>query len=371
MRKKLSTLKLYIIILSLTWSVSGIYGVLSSFEIKGLLFYLSMTSWTFLSFIFLFKKYKPFVRISHISADSILLSTKFISNNEILKAFEINSLEKVLFTLKSPEFDYSTSFLRGGIILKTFYDSYLIDRIDMDFINKRKVRYLKKTWLYKAILYLLLLFPAGAPVISYSFEIDNLVYVSIMVIALFFIALRIIPSFYLGIRLEHRKLPLSDSELCEFKKICIIEGFALSDRLAIIPFRKQSYLDGLAVDLFFKKFIVLNPRLFALGSTDYLRFVLFHELSHIKHHDGSGAIVIPAVIILIDSLIPIVNTPLASYLPYYDYILIGAAAAYFIFALIKRRNIENRADKYGMGRIGQSGVASIYRELGIDLIKKA
>lgn len=367
MKRRLSSLKMYIVLISLLWSISAIYGILNSFEIKGIVFDFATVILTLLSFIYLYKKYNPVMIESIILKDCIQLSSRKIHQHEILKAIAVGPLEKIFFTIKSPKFDYSTSFLSKGIIIKTLYDSYLIDNIDNNFTYNKKTELQKNTNLNYILLCLLSLYPICAPIISYYLEIDSLLYVLLMAVFLFLIVFRILPPFYLGTKIDVKDLPLSDIEKMEFKSINIIEGFVLSDKLSVIPLRKQQYLDGLAVDLFLKKYIVLNPRLFSLGSADYQRFVLFHELCHIKHHDSSRNIILPIGLILIDLLISLFEIPLGVYITYYDYIFIGVAFLCFLIAVLKRKKIEQRADKYGIERIGKDALENIHSELGINL----
>jgi Zn-dependent protease with chaperone function len=240
------------------------------------------------------------------------------------------------------------------------------------FLESITVRKIKSTQNGITLFYILLLFPLYALAVNYITRIDHIVFVLIMVLFVL-ILFRFLSPFYLGRRIGLEELPVSKAEHEHFKSITIIEGFAMADRIMAVPFKKSTYLDGLAIDMLFKRYIILNPRLFALGSRDYLRFVLFHELCHIKHHDSSGSFAIPMAIVLsclIMSLIPGGIEFAENYLSYLDYIAAGIILIYLTTSLLRRRGIEKRADKYGIKSIGDEGVLRVYNQLGYKLVGK-
>lgn len=371
MKNKLSTLKLNIIICLFIWLMSAAYGILDSLNVGTPLTLTFMVLLSILSSFLLYKRYRPFIKESTVYEDRIECGDRQLFQGNVIKAFELNSAEKVLFSLISPDFDYSTGLLNKGLLIRARYDSYLIDNVDGTFVDYKKVRRISGKS-YAALFYCALCFPILAMASSSYFKIDALVYVSVIIIFLFIVILRLFPAFYLGKSICASDLPLSGEELREFKHITIIEGFMLSDKLSIIPFQKPIRLDGLTIDILFRRYIVLNPRLFAWGSYDYLRFVLFHELCHVKHHDSSRVFFTALFFAVLDLIIPILP-PLyglaEKYFPYYDYVIGGACILYLLFVAIRKKKVEDRADRAGVSAIGKDGVDRVYEELNIDLTK--
>jgi hypothetical protein len=323
--------------------------------------------------VLLFIRYNPSVRVGAYCRNYVICGGNYLFEDQIAEAFEVNFLEKCLFILINPKFDYSTSYSGRGMIVKTHYESYLIDRTMGAFAMNRNIRTVREGLWYITAFQLIALFGTAAPFLSIWAGIDTIIYSTLMVVFIFLVLFRTIPPFYLGKPLSFEELPLCGDECQRFKKIHIIKGFALSDRLAVIPFKKASHLDGLAVDLLFKRYIVLNPRLFSLGSRDYLRFVLFHELAHIKHHDGADVLLAAGLLSTLDFLIPHlpggVSSFLTTHIPFYDYIIMGLMTLYLVFALVRRRSIEKRADRSGVECIGKDGEERVQEKLGINLLK--
>lgn len=367
MDRKISTTKLNTFIFLFIWLIFAVLGILKSFEVKDFSLWGIFIACTIILSIILYRKFRPKVYASRFSENSILLDKKAIYGYQILNVYETGPLGKILFALKNPTLDFTSSFYSRGLVLKTMYDSYLVNDIRRACLDEKRVA--KKTNMEGEIFlfYILCILPFLLYFLSICFGIDTLLYVLAELLFIFVFLLRFMPPFYLGEKLDLSKLPLSKNEAFEFTRISIIKGFILSDRLLVPPSKKRSYLDGLAVDLIFKKYIIINPRLFALGSSSYLRFVLFHELCHIKHHDGSRAVIVPALLVALDLLFSLLPSDIANYLPYYDCIFFGAAGIYLAYIFLTRRNIETRADSYGIERIGHEGVSSIKNELGIDI----
>lgn len=353
----------YNIIFSLSiWSLSSVYCILESCQVHGLVFYLIFFASLATIPVLLYRRYKPTKSDINISEDSILLGDKYIGEGQVIEAFEVNLFEKTAFAIKSPESDYSRNLLKTGLVVKTIYDTVLIDDINDVFSSKR----LKKTVFKSSQIisyYILSVLPVILTAVSPILNIDPILWAVLMMVFIFFYIMRYIPAVHLGEKIDTFRLPLKHDELLEFKGIKIISGFILSDRLSVIPFTKPLRLEGLAVSIPFKKTIVLNTRLFHLCSDDYTRFVLFHELSHIKHHDGLDAIIVPIVLILADTA--------ASFIPwipvYFEYILLAAAAIYIFTAAVIRKRIEKRADSDAVLRIGEDGVSRIYNTLGFNI----
>jgi len=374
MDKKISILRLNILIWLLLWSLAGIYGVLDSFKIGGLLFGLLFAILSILMLLLVFKKYNPFIKECRTDSSFVLCQNKYIFPGEVIKSYEVNLLEKSLFIIKSPDFDYTTQFMKNGLLLKTNFDSYLIDNADGVLTHVKKSRLAENKKTHVIVFYLLVFLPITAIAYLQYIGVDAIFNAAAIMAFIYVIILQLVPPFYLGRKIDVLTLPLSIDEVKKFKNITIIEGFALSDRLSVNPFKKAVHLDGLAIDIIFKKFIILNPRLFTMGSKDYLKFVLFHELSHIEHHDSSSVVMFCGSIGLLDltiSLLPkSVYMLIQERLPYYDYILGGITLLYLAIVLIRRKKVELRADKSGIEAIGPEGVARVYRDGGIDLIKR-
>lgn len=367
MNKRISTTKLNILVLSYLIALSAIYSIFVSFDLKGFVFFSLIALFASSTFILFYRKYKPFVKEIRFNGNSFFMDGKYFYDYQIIGIYEIGPAGKALFTLRSPHLDFTSSFLSKGLILKTMHDSIMIDDIDREYINKKRISRRFNIKLDGIIFYLLSLLPFVILYRCIKTGIDPIWYAFAVLVFLFVAVLRFLPPFYLGSVIDHSSLPLNHSELMEFKKTTIIKGFVLTDKLSVLPFSKRTYLDGLAVDIFLKRYIVLNPRLFVLGSDDYLRFVLFHELCHIKHHDGSMGVIIPSVLVVLDIILSIFPSGVTDNIPYFDYIILAAAALYVLFSIKNRKNIEKRADTYGMNRIGKSSVENIHRELGIDL----
>jgi len=374
MKLKLNTLKIHITIFLIQWSVLGTASTLLQFQLKGAAFYFPQALLSLLLIFLICKRYKPTLGGINKDVCNITCGDIHIGSHELLKAFEVTSLEKIIFTMISPEYTFCSSLYSKGIILKTRYGSYLIDDCPLDFLEYKKVRRIKNKLYPLALFYLLLVLPLAAQIFWNPINIDLLFYSSISMLILIIGITRFFPPFYMSTVIPCEKLPLSQAELNEFSGITIVEGFVLSDKLAIIPFKKQTRLDGLAADVLFKKYIVLNPRLFALDSKDYLRFVLFHELCHIKHHDSLWVLIVTALLGFIEIMIyllPLESSSLIfSGFLYHDYIVPGIATLYFLISIIRRKKIEYRADAYGLERIGDMGIKSVYSKLGYDLQKR-
>ena len=372
MKRQLSIIKLNIIIVLFLWGVLAAFGILKSFDISRILFSIILIIYTFCLLILLCIKYKPFVKKAKINNNNIVFHSKYLDAADMLHVFEVNPVEKILFILKSPQFDYSSSFFNKGLILKTLYDSYLIDDTsDYYYINTKKIRKVKYRLLSLLLLfYTIVLIPVISCFAALYIGLDPMIYVTLAIVIIYIVLIRFIPIFYLGTKLDCEFLPLAKDEVNKFKNIVLIKGFIFSDRLSIIPFKKFSYLDGLAINIFFKKYIILNPRLFTYGCDDYLRFVLFHELCHIEHHDGSDAILVTIFIFLLELIINFssnICTFIESNVPFYDYILGTFILLYFILSFWRRKKIESRADRYAITIIGIDAVARIYELTNIKL----
>lgn len=367
MKKKLSVLKINIILSLFIWIAAGSYSLLCDFDIQGYVFFALWFLTACLGILLLYKRYFPFLNNVSVDDNFIFFSDKYVYPQEIIKVYEVTPLEKLFFVLKSPEFDYTSTFLGRGLVVKTLYDSYLIDNISSSLIEHRKStrRAAKKSSV--TIFYLF----SFLPVLLGAFKQDYLEYVSIAGLLVYLVILRLFPPFYLSKEIDPNTLPLSTNEVKEFKGITILEGFVFSDRLSTIPFKKHAYLDGLAIDIVFKKYIILNPRIFASGSEDYVRFVLFHELCHIKKHDSSGILLTLSSLTAIDIIFPFLPAKgiyaFNAVLPYYEYFLTAAAVLYILIVVIKNKHREKRADKYGLQAIGAEGCMRIYEKMGISL----
>lgn len=371
MKSKISLLKLNIIISMFLWCVTGTCCILYSFKVGGTAFYLSMAVSAVLSSIVLYREYTPFI-YSYKQYDTLLLfGSRQVYPGDIIRVIELTPLEKILFAVKSPEYDYSKYFFKKGLLLKTHYDSYLVDYYSSTLINSKKLRTVSGKPSTLILFYLFSILPTSLVFTGFHSMIDPLIYPVLMFITIFVIGFRFLPPFYLGTKIDINTLPLSLQELGEFKKITVIEGFLLSDKISVIPFKKPVRLEGLAVDILFRKYIILNPRLFSWGSDDYLRFVLFHELSHIKHHDSSKVFIAAAIISLLDLAISILPPGISSIIydtfPYYEYILFVIAALYIITIIIKRKKVEQRADRAGIQAIGDGGIERVFEKTGINL----
>lgn len=369
MDKKISICKLNILLISSLWSIITLYGIFSEFGVQGFMLYMAVGFLSAVLFICLYRKLKPLIKKLDIYEDSMAADGMTVSFSNITGIYEVGPVGKMLFAVKSPEYDYTTSLCSKGIVIRTLYGSILADDFDLNHTCRIKRHINIKSQII--FVYLISSIPVIISFISYGLSIEPLWYVLSMFVFVFIVLLRLTPLFYLGQKLDPFMLPLRHDEALEFRRICLIKGFILSDRLPVIPFRRNSKLDGLAFNIFFKKYIILNSRLFLLGSEDYLRFVLFHELSHIKHHDGTGAIAVPVIIAAIDFFLSVLSLDLGILDPYYDYILLGIAAIYIAYTVLTRKKIEKRADRYGISRIGDIGLENIKKDLGIDLKHRA
>jgi Zn-dependent protease with chaperone function len=372
--RKISTLRLNVILFLSVWGLCCIYGILSSLELScTLLKIVLIISVIVLPILFRhiygLSKHRAIILEGYIKFGDNM----YIGFDEILSVYEVLPLEKALYTIKSPSSDYSEKFFRNGLIIKTMFDSFLIDDPADKYIDKKKVRKVNKGCYNLVIFYALLLFPPLSATISLYAKIDPIIYAAIIVLFIFLGVMRFIPAFYLGSKIDAADLHVTEDEAKVLENIVIIKGFVFTDMYSTVPFYRAQHLDGLAVDGIVRKYIVLNPRLFEYNCKDYLRFVLFHELSHIKHHDGAGAFAVPVFIIaaslILSSLSPNIQWISNVVLPYSDYILLGIAAAYFVVSLLRRKKIEKRADMQGIFSIGAEGVERIRSELGIDLLK--
>jgi hypothetical protein len=139
MRGKYSVLKLNIIVILFFWSQSMMYGILRSFDIGGLLSYCVLAAFAVLSVLFLCKRYKPFIKTPGILESSLLLDEKYVFDNQIIHAYEVGLLGRILFAVKNPDGDYSSKLFARGIIIKTLYETYLMNDFKAEFIEYKKI----------------------------------------------------------------------------------------------------------------------------------------------------------------------------------------------------------------------------------------
>jgi hypothetical protein len=169
MNKAYSNLKLNIIFISFIWSMSGLFGILKSLDTSGLLFYIPVITGGLLSIVFLFKRYNPYIKAAQILVDSITLGETQIFHYQIIRAYEVGLLGKLIFALKCPKNDYCACIFKKGIIIKTLYDGYMIDDTGLHFTEVKKSVKDKSKWPGNVLFYILLL-PVALPFISCALQ---------------------------------------------------------------------------------------------------------------------------------------------------------------------------------------------------------
>jgi hypothetical protein len=356
-----------LILILLVYGLSSIYGLLVSFEIIGYWLYIILVLSLGILFRFLYLKYKPNKSDVGMYTTFFTLEGRIIDQSDILATYEITPIEKLLFATKSPKNNFSSSYNNKGLIVRTVQESFLIDCMDADFLEVKKRRKVKHSNIYVFLYYIFLLLPLAVLLLFNYFNIDPIIWAGICFVFIFIVVARIMPPFFLGKRVDVKGLPLYDKERDEFKGITVIEGFVFSDRLSVIPFRKAAKLDGLAINLLFKKYIILNPRIYYVDSIDlnYARFVIFHELGHIKHRDGLDAFIVVISLLVLDLVLTMLPYDILHFMPYLEYIILAFAVIFLLISVMRRKKVEKRADAFALKCIGEQAADKIYERYGI------
>ena len=308
-----------LILILLVYGLSSIYGLLVSFEIIGYWLYIILVLSLGILFRFLYLKYKPNKSDVGMYTTFFTLEGRIIDQSDILATYEITPIEKLLFATKSPKNNFSSSYNNKGLIVRTVQESFLIDCMDADFLEVKKRRKVKHSNIYVFLYYIFLLLPLAVLLLFNYFNIDPIIWAGICFVFIFIVVARIMPPFFLGI------------------------------------------------NLLFKKYIILNPRIYYVDSIDlnYARFVIFHELGHIKHRDGLDAFIVVISLLVLDLVLTMLPYDILHFMPYLEYIILAFAVIFLLIAVMRRKKVEKRADAFALKCIGEQAADKIYERYGI------
>lgn len=296
------------------------------------------------------------------------LGAEAVVFRHVRKAYELGPLQKFLLSFCfQKKHVYTNSLFGNGLLLRLNSNSYYV----VDYVKippDTPVKFIRGLAKNRLLNYLILLIIPALPILLVILALEG-VSPLLLLLLILFILKEMLNAYYMSFLFSER-LDLSEIEAMklhdeglekDLKNVTLLKGLIP----AALPGR---IVNGLTLNLLFRKYIILNFSIMEHSDGDVRDYVFYHELGHVKmNHGVLYPFFTPLLIIFILLSPALPSMPLPNYLPSYT----GLVLVFLILllgVLLRYRTIKNElsADIFAISRMGFKRVIRVLSQFHVN-----
>lgn len=295
----------------------------------------------------------------------MLLGSEIVNSNHLKEAYVLSPFQKLLISLFQKKHMYANFIANQGLLLRSESNSYyIIDYIKIPPVTP--VMPIKGLTKNKLANYIFLLAIPVIPLLLVALAIkfkETMLTLSLLLFVVY--VLEILGAYYIPflfcnkLKLDEIGVDmLSDEGLKEdLKNVILLKG-------AIVNALPGRIVNGITLNLYFRKYIILNLSIVEHPDEDVRKYVFYHELGHAKMNHGAFYPFITPLLIIFMLLSPMLpSTPLPDYLPSYTgLILVLLLISLAVLLRHKMQKNELWADVFATDRMSLERVIRVLKQ---------